>query len=91
MENEVTLYERSDWYTDDGYHIFQGRVQICNGTVLGSVCPDSWDYEDAQVICRELGGDQYGKLVLVSDMYKQISPSPKVCYGAVIMLLLLTD
>ena len=38
----------------------RGRIEVCNGTVYEAVCADGWNYNDASVVCRELGFSPYG-------------------------------
>ena len=44
-----------------GENDFEGRVEICINDQWGTVCDDSWNNNDAVVVCEQLGYRSGGK------------------------------
>ena len=42
----------------------EGRVEICDGRVWGTVCDMNWNTPDAEVVCRQLGYVPFGMLCI---------------------------
>ena len=40
---------------NDGETDFEGRLEICRGNVWIIACPNSWNEDNARVVCQQLG------------------------------------
>lgn len=50
-----------------GGNVLQGRVEICNNNIWGTVCDDGWGSEEAMVVCRQLGYITTGMHICVCE------------------------
>ena len=43
-----------------GSTIYQGRVEVCVNRAWGTVCGYSWSWNDAKVVCNQIGAQSFG-------------------------------
>ena len=53
--NTESQCTRGDLRLVGGSGSYEGNVQICIDDEWGWVCDNSWDFYDAEVVCRQLG------------------------------------
>ena len=46
-----------------GVNETDGRVEVCLGGYWGKVCENSWTYQDARVVCKQLGYPYTGEVL----------------------------
>ena len=60
-----------------GPHANQGTVEVCINSFWSSICHNSWDSRDAQVVCRQLGyatlGDKQSPIIYIVGFFYSIS------------------
>ena len=51
----ATVCSNGDVRLVNGQYESEGRVEICFHEQYGTICDDTWDGNDAAVVCRQLG------------------------------------
>ena len=68
----------------NGLTLHEGRVEICNYGLWGSICYYQWDHRDARVVCRQLGYDGRESVVLCITKHHYPTPQHRLVCDAII-------
>ena len=76
MDGDVKLLVAYDLFDEDDYghldRITRGRVEICSSNKYYIVSGESWDDDEATVVCRQLGYSPYGKDRLLHYVHSMV-------------------
>ena len=56
----------------NGANNLEGRVEVCVGNSWGTVCHHQWNNLDAQVVCKQLGHPNSGKINILESLFNRV-------------------
>lgn len=65
VSSQFASCENGDIRLAEGSHTYEGRVELCVNNAWGTVCDDHWDVLEGNLVCRQLGFQPFGKMILI--------------------------